>query len=127
AGDYKQRETRRGKCKVMRNLLFIIIGGLLLLSACGETEAKTTGKDDTEKLVIGYFPNLNHAPAIVAKEKELFEKELGDDVEIEYMPFSGGGEFMTELAADEIQGGLVGQGPSMHSTISGNTVTILVA
>lgn len=110
-----------------RNLLFIIIGGLLLLSACGETEAKTTGKDDTEKLVIGYFPNLNHAPAIVAKEKELFEKELGDDVEIEYMPFSGGGDFMTALAADEIQGGLVGPGPAMNSYISGVDVKLLAA
>ena len=110
-----------------RNLLFIIIGGLLLLSACAETDAKTTGKSDTEKLVIGYFPNLNHAPAIVAKEKELFEKELGDNVEIEYIPFSGGGDFMTALAADEIQGGLVGPGPAMNSYISGVDVTLLAA
>src|SRR5699024_6911663 len=58
---------------------------------------------------------------------ELFEKELGDDVEIEYMPFSGGGDFMTALAADEIQGGLVGPGPAMNSYISGVDVKLLAA
>ena len=106
-------------------LWLMIIAGVFLLSACaGET---TGASDNKSKVVIGYFPNLNHAPAMVAKEKQLFEKQLGDDVEVEYMTFSGGSDFMTALAAGEIQGGLVGPGPAMNSYISGVDVKLLAA
>lgn len=107
--------------------LFLMIGGILLLCACAGNTGQSNTENDQEKIVVGYFPNLNHAPAIVAKEKKLFEKQLGDDVDIEYMPFSGGSDFMTALAADEIQAGLVGPGPAMNSYISGVDVKLLAA
>lgn len=110
-----------------KRFLLFIIGGLLLLSACAENSAQSDSKDKQDKITVGYFPNLNHAPAMVAKEKKLFEEQLGDDVEIEYVTFSGGSDFMTALAADEIQAGLVGPGPAMNSYISGVDVKLLAA
>src|SRR5699024_12000572 len=67
-------------------LLFLTIVLLVIITAgCGkESKAK---EDHVSKVTIGYFPNLNHAPAIVAKEKQLFEKQLGDDIEVEYITF----------------------------------------
>src|SRR5699024_4948098 len=112
---------------VKKRFLLFIIGGLLLLSACAENSAQSDAKDKQDKITVGYFPNLNHAPAMVAKEKKLFEEQLGDDVEIEYVTFSGGSDFMTALAADEIQAGLVGPGPAMNSYISGVDVKLLAA
>src|SRR5690625_6138106 len=41
------------------------------------------------------------------------------------MTFSGGSDFMTDLAAGEIQGGLVGPGPAMNSYISGVDVQLI--
>ncbi|HLQ96332.1 MAG TPA: ABC transporter substrate-binding protein, partial [Pseudogracilibacillus sp.] len=87
-------------------LILFVLGGLLVVSAC------TAESSSKEKVKIGYFPNLNHAPAMVAKEKKLFEEHLDDDTEIEYVTFSGGSDFMTALASDEIQAGLVGPGPA---------------
>ena len=113
-----------------RLFLLIALGALFFLGACGgdlndTNDANGNEDKEKEKIVLGYFPNLNHAPALVATEKELYEKHLGDDVEIEYMTFSGGSDFMTALAAGEIQGGLVGPGPAMNSYISGVDVQLI--
>lgn len=104
-----------------KNLMLFILGSILLLSACASESSSK------EKVKIGYFPNLNHAPAMVAKEKKLFEEQLGDDVGVEYVTFSGGSDFMTALASDEIQAGLVGPGPAMNNYISGVDVKLLAA
>ena len=110
-----------------KSFLWLFIGLLLILGACSSESAAKKSEGDTkkEKIVLGYFPNLNPAPALVAREKALYEKQLGDDVEIEYMTFSGGSDFMTALAAGEIQGGLVGPGPAMNSYISGVDVQLI--
>lgn len=108
-----------------KKLLLPLIGLLLLLVAC--TAESSPSKEGKEKIVLGYFPNLNHAPALIAKEKELYEAHVGDDVIVEYMTFSGGSDFMTALAAGEIQGGLVGPGPAMNSYISGVDVQLIAA
>ncbi|HLR69148.1 ABC transporter substrate-binding protein [Virgibacillus alimentarius] len=101
----------------MKKLVVVLFIGMgLILPGCG-SDSEASG--DGEKVVIGYFPNLNHAPAMVAKEKQLYEKQLGDDVKVEYKTFSDGSSFMTALATDEIHAGLVGPGPAMNHYISG--------
>lgn len=107
--------------------LFLLIGILLILGACNTQSTASKSGKDKETIILGYFPNLNHAPALIAKEKELYESHLGDDVAVEYMTFSGGSDFMTALAAGEIQGGLVGPGPAMNSYISGVDVQLIAA
>ncbi|TCN27950.1 aliphatic sulfonate ABC transporter substrate-binding protein [Mesobacillus foraminis] len=94
-----------------------------LLAGCGSEDA---GKDKSEdKVVIGYFPNINHVPAMVAKEKGLFEKELGDGTKVEYKTFAEGGSFMTALKTGEIDAGLVGPGPAMNNYSTGADVQII--
>jgi NitT/TauT family transport system substrate-binding protein len=105
--------------------LILLIGLLVLLGACSNNNSPT--KNEKEKIVIGYFPNLNHAPAMIAKEKHLYEKHLGKHVDVEYQTFSDGSNFMTALATGEIQGGIVGPGPAMNHYISGFEVTAIAA
>lgn len=107
-----------------KGFVFLIVGLFLILSACG---GDSSASGDKEKVVIGYFPNLNHAPAMIAKEKKLYEKHLGDDVDVEYRTFPDGSAFMTALATGEIQGGLVGPGPAMNNFISGVDVKVVAA
>lgn len=107
-----------------KGFVCLIVGLFLILSACG---GNSSGSGDKEKVVIGYFPNLNHAPAMIAKEKKLYEKHLGDDVDVEYRTFPDGSAFMTALATGEIQGGLVGPGPAMNNFISGVDVKVVAA
>ncbi|SET64774.1 NitT/TauT family transport system substrate-binding protein [Salinibacillus kushneri] len=104
---------------------FIILGSMLLLAACGSNNSSSSDKEQT--VTIGYFPNLNHAPAMVAKQKEMYEDHLGENVNVEYRTFPDGSTFMKALATDEIQGGIVGPGPAINNFISGVDVQIIGA
>lgn len=110
-----------------KGFIFFVMGVFLILSACGGESSASGSSGEKEKVVIGYFPNLNHAPAMVAKEKQMYEKQLGDDVEVEYRTFPDGSAFMTALATGDIQGGLVGPGPAMNNFISGVDVEVIAA
>ncbi|MGY0691968.1 ABC transporter substrate-binding protein [Virgibacillus sp. FSP13] len=111
-----------------KSIVFLFVSFLLILGACGnDSQASSDDGSKKEKIVIGYFPNLNHAPAMIAKEKEMYEKHLGEDVEVEYRTFPDGSTFMKALATGEIQGGLVGPGPAMNNFISGVDVQVIAA
>lgn len=100
---------------------FIILAGLLV--GCGAGNEKAEGSK--EKVVIGYFPNINHVPAMVAKDQGLFEQQLGDGTTVEYRTFADGGAFMTALKTGEVDAGLVGPGPAMNNYTTGADVKII--
>ncbi|GAA0447156.1 aliphatic sulfonate ABC transporter substrate-binding protein [Lentibacillus halophilus] len=104
----------------------LMVGMLLILGACGGDD-QASGAGEKETVTIGYFPNLNHAPAMVAKQKEMYKDHLGDNVNVEYKTFPNGSTFMKALASGDIEGGLVGPGPAMNSFISGVDVQIIGA
>ncbi|AQQ54769.1 ABC transporter substrate-binding protein [Planococcus lenghuensis] len=93
-----------------------------ILAACGSPEAAT---EDASTVTIGYFPNLDHVPAMVAKEKELYEKNLPEGTEVEYVTFADGASFMTALKTGDIDGGLVGPGPAMNNYTNGADVVMI--
>jgi len=108
---------------VLGSALFLAAG---VLAGCGSTNQANTNTDKAgQKVVIGYFPNIDHAPAMVAKEKGYFEKELGKNVKVEYKTFPDGGAFMTALKTGDIDAGLVGPGPVMNNFTNGADVKII--
>lgn len=109
--------------KKMFLLLTIFFTFLGILAGCG-TE-KSSGGDVSKKVVIGYFPNINHVPAMVAKDKGFYEKELGDGTKVEYKTFPDGSSFMTALKTGDIDAGLVGPGPAMNNYMTGADVKII--
>lgn len=104
-------------------LLLIIVA----LSACGKQGGSETSNEkvNKEKIVIGYFPNLDHVPAMVARENGYYEEALGENIEIEYRTFPDGGTFMTALKSGDIDAGLVGPGPVMNNFANGADVKII--
>ncbi|WP_077213379.1 aliphatic sulfonate ABC transporter substrate-binding protein [Bacillus dakarensis] len=105
-------------------LVFITVMLLTgILAACGSSDDASTGSKD--KIVIGYFPNINHVPAMVAKEKGFFQEQLGDGTVIEYRTFAEGGSFMTALKTGDVDAGLVGPGPAMNNYTTGADVKII--
>ena len=108
-------------------LAFLLVIGVL--TACGGDSEKASGKGSKdsakEKVVIGYFPNIDHAPAMVAREKGYYEEALGENVEIKYKTFPDGGTFMTALKSGEIDAGLVGPGPVLNNYSNGADVKII--
>ncbi|MGG3451508.1 aliphatic sulfonate ABC transporter substrate-binding protein [Domibacillus aminovorans] len=101
---------------------FIAAATALTLAACGSSEK---GEGEKEKIVIGYFPNLDHVPAIVAKEKGYYEEALGDEYDVEYKTFPDGGAFMVALKTGDVDAGLVGPGPVMNNFTNGADVKVI--
>lgn len=110
----------------MKKKAFIFMASLLtaagILSGCGSSENSSGSK---EKIVIGYFPNINHVPAMVAKDQGFFQKRLGDGTTIEYKTFADGGQFMTALKTGDLDAGLVGPGPAMNNYSTGADVKLI--
>ncbi|MDQ0340105.1 NitT/TauT family transport system substrate-binding protein [Caldalkalibacillus uzonensis] len=108
----------------MRQWSFSILLILLVsvgLVGCGSSE---TGGDELDQVRIGYFPNLDHAAAIVGIEKGFFEAALGD-VEPEFIHFPNGNDFINALDAGELDIGYVGPGPVINYFLGGGDVVIL--
>jgi NitT/TauT family transport system substrate-binding protein len=112
-----------------KGLLFALISVLLVgvLAACGtaNTGSNGSGSNGKKEVVIGYFPNIDHVPAMIAKEKGYFEEALGEDVKVTYKTFPDGAAFMTALKTGDIHAGLVGPGPVMNNYANGADVKIL--
>lgn len=111
-----------------KGLLFALISILLagVLAACGTGDSSNTiGSGSTEEVVIGYFPNIDHVPAMISREKGYYEEALGENVKVTYKTFPDGAAFMTALKTGEIQAGLVGPGPVMNNYANGADVKII--
>ncbi|GGK28792.1 ABC transporter substrate-binding protein [Caldalkalibacillus thermarum] len=101
-------------------IIFILIVSVGLVG-CGSSE---TGSGEVEQIRIGYFPNLDHAAAIVGIEKGFFKEELGD-IEPEFVHFPNGNDFINALDAGELDIGYVGPGPAINYFLGGGDVVIL--
>lgn len=111
------------KLTIMGSAIILAAG---VLAGCGSSNASNASSNQKEKkVVIGYFPNIDHAPAMVAREKGFYEEALGKDVKVEYKTFPDGGAFMTALKTGDIDAGLVGPGPVMNNFTNGADVKIL--
>ncbi|RNF39021.1 ABC transporter substrate-binding protein [Planococcus salinus] len=108
-------------------LLIALVALAGILAACGSTDASgdENGTSEGKTVTIGYFPNLNHVPAMVAKEKEFYQKNLPDGSSLEYVTFPDGATFMTALKTGDIDAGLVGPGPAMNNYTNGADVKMI--
>ena len=107
------------KKSLLLSVAFMLFIGIL--AGCGSNAAN----GEKDKVVIGYFPNINHVPAMIAKEKGYFQEQLGDGTTVEYKTFADGSAFMTALKTGEIDAGLVGPGPAMNNYSTGADVRII--
>jgi NitT/TauT family transport system substrate-binding protein len=104
----------------MKKLFLLVVFMLLLvvLAACGSSES--------DSVTIGYFPNLDHAAGIIAKEKGFFAEEL-KETEVDFFNFPNGNEFIDALNSGSIQLGYVGPGPAINFFLAGGDIVVLGA
>lgn len=116
-------------------VLTLLFSILIILAGCGTAEpaggkgqaSKDQASNDGQKsevIRVGYFPNLDHAAAIIGLEKGFFQQEL-DGVKIETQIFPNGSLFMDALNTDQIDIGYVGPGPAMGRFVQGGDVVML--
>lgn len=76
------------------------------------------GQGATKVLRIGYFPNINHAQAVIGFGSEEFQKELGNNIQVQTYVFNAGSSAIQALLANRIDVTYVGPGPAVNGYVA---------
>lgn len=92
-------------------------------SASAESASASAATASSDTLGIAYQTGLSYAPALIAKEQGLIEKNYkdatGNDITIEWNQMSSGADINTALASGSIDVGMLGVGPVVTGITSG--------
>ena len=91
-------------------VIFILLVGFLF-------NFNSPGFCDAQKIRVGHFPNVTHAPALFARATNHFEKSFGESAKIEWKTFNAGSEAVEALFAGEIDILYVGPNPAINGFI----------
>ncbi|MBI2167708.1 MAG: ABC transporter substrate-binding protein [Candidatus Omnitrophica bacterium] len=72
---------------------------------------------DMEKIRVGHFPNVTHAPVLVARAKQHFEEKFKETTPIKWSVFNAGPEAIEALFAGAIDILYVGPNPAVNGFI----------
>jgi len=103
--------------------LVITLIAAILHSPIGFTKAQGV----TKILRIGYFPNINHAQAVIGFGTGEFQKELGSNIQVQPYIFNAGSSAIQSLLANRIDATYVGPGPAVNGYVAsqGNGLRII--
>ncbi len=80
-------------------------------SGCNYSSTKSN------ELRIGYFPNINHAQAVIGLGRGDFQEALGDDIKVKTQVFSAGPSAIEALFANQIDVAYVGPNPAINGYV----------
>src|SRR5947199_8347137 len=94
--------------------LVITLVAAILHTPIGFAHAQST----TKVLNIGYYPNINHAQAVIGFGTGEFQKELGNSVQVHTFLFNAGTSAIQALLAHRIDVTYVGSGPAVNGYVA---------
>src|SRR6266498_5104081 len=114
----------------MNKRLFLSVVGLLIaggIVAQPSISNHTYSQVEKKELKIGYFPNINHAQAVIGIGNGDFQRALGDNIEIKRFVFNAGPSAIEALFAKQIDAAYVGPNPAINGYIvsEGKNVRII--
>ena len=105
--------------KVVKKLT---IGALVIILAAVMVHTPVTGfvhaQSATKVLRIGYFPNINHAQAVIGFGSGEFQKEFGSSIQVQPYIFNAGSSAIQALLANRIDVTYVGPGPAVNGYVA---------
>jgi NitT/TauT family transport system substrate-binding protein len=117
----------RLKLGISAGIIFAVILSSILYNAGPSSTTSGIDNKPSNRLRIGYFPNLNHAQALVGLETGGFQRALGDNVTIESKMFSAGPSLIEALFANQIDVAFIGPNPTINGYIvsDGNGLKVI--
>lgn len=85
----------------------------ILMSACGSGDSSSSSTEASgapEAVRIGYFPNLTHAPALIADKEGYFTRRLG---QVKTQSFNAGPDVIQALFSDSLDISYIGPNPTI--------------
>jgi sulfonate transport system substrate-binding protein len=100
----------------------ILIAAIIHMPSIGTAQTinnNSTGSSGNKIKVlnIGYFPNINHAQAVIGLGNNNFQKALGNDVQIHTYTFNAGPTAIEALIAKRIDVAYVGPNPAINGYV----------
>jgi sulfonate transport system substrate-binding protein len=104
-----------------KKLFLTIVGTTLLLvglvSVPSVSQHVYSQGSEKKILRLGYFPNINHAQAVIGIGNGDFQRALGDNIEIKRFVFNAGPSAIEALFAKQIDATYVGPNPAINGYI----------
>lgn len=101
---------------------------ILLIAGCSTAPETAPVATEITTVRLGYFPNLTHAPGLIATQKGLFKSEL-KALELTVTPtaFNAGPDVVTALFADSLDCSYIGPNPAINAYVQseGSAVRIV--
>ena len=115
------RSSRITKGIVALSVFLLIVSSTTLFSSLTyHNDAYAQGASAAPKKVlrIGYFPNVNHAQAIIGFQTGDFKKQLGDNIDVQTFTFNAGPSAIEALLAKRIDATYVGSNPAINGYVA---------
>jgi NitT/TauT family transport system substrate-binding protein len=95
-------------------IIATILGITIIFTAVHQSFSQT---EEKKVLKIGYFPNINHAQAVIGIGNGNFQKVLGANVEIKPFIFNAGPSAIEALFAKQVDATYVGPNPAINGYV----------
>jgi sulfonate transport system substrate-binding protein len=103
----------------------ILISAIVMIIPAPPAFSQTTdsgisgesGSTVKKTLRIGYFPNINHAQAVIGLGNGTFQKALGNNVDVKTFIFNAGPSAMEALFAKQVDVTYVGPNPAINAYV----------
>jgi NitT/TauT family transport system substrate-binding protein len=113
----------RKKRKII-TVIPILVATIMLLSATLTSNnslfafaQEQTNAQGVKTLRIGYFPNINHAQAVIGLGNGDFQRALGNNVKLETFQFNAGPSAIESLLANRIDASYIGPNPAINGYV----------
>ena len=102
--------------------------GAFVVAGCAATPSEEpTAAPEITTVRLGYFPNLTHAPGLIATQKGLFKSELKAlDLTLTPTAFNAGPDVVTALFADSLDCSYIGPNPAINAYVQSEGAAVRI-
>src|SRR5687767_13095773 len=106
--------------KAFYAILAAVIAMTLITASIPTPAFSQVENGQIKTLRIGYFPNINHAQAVIGLGRGDFQNALGDNVEVTTQIFNAGPSAIEALFANQIDVAYIGPNPAINGYVQSN-------
>src|ERR687898_1165827 len=106
--------------KAIYSILAAVIAMTLITASIPTPAFSQLENEQSKTLRIGYFPNINHAQAVIGLGRGDFQNALGDNVQVTTQIFNAGPSAIEALFANQIDVTYIGPNPAINGYVQSN-------
>jgi NitT/TauT family transport system substrate-binding protein len=109
---FQSKQSKKIILIIITLVTFLVVGSSFTNASKAQTNSETI-----KTLRIGYFPNINHAQAVIGLNNGDFQKLLGNNTKVETIVFNAGPSAIEALLAKRIDAAYIGPSPTINGYV----------